>query len=325
MFDDLRILLAEKSSFSQKGINALTQLGATDAHDLSQSELLKRIDEYDILVVRLGLRVNAAVLEATDRLKTIVTPTTGTDHIDLETARKSSVDVISLKGEREFLDQVYATAEHSFALLMSVLRFIPASFDSVKESHWQRDKYRGRELHGKSLGLVGCGRLGNMMVRYGNGFGMHVLAYDPYLLELPDSVERCDNLDDLLPKSDIISLHVPLNNETLGMISTHQFATMRTGAILVNTSRGAIVDEKALLHALESGRLAGAALDVICDEHLIENGKINQLIDYSRNHDNLVITPHIGGATYESVEKADLFVIDKLQEYLSGRGLEKIN
>jgi D-3-phosphoglycerate dehydrogenase len=313
---ELRILLAEKSSFSERGVVALGELGKLDALDLTQDELLAKVIDYDVLVVRLGLRVDADVLNAGSRLKVVVTPTTGLDHIDLRVAAKNGVEVISLKGEREFLDQVPSTAEHTFALMMALLRHIPDSFEAVKGYQWRRDRFRGHELAGKTIGLIGCGRLGTMMVRYCRAFGMRVLVYDPYQTDLPEGIEQVNTLGELLVGSEIVSSHVPLNEETTGMLSEVEFAQMRSGSVLVNTSRGAIVDEAALLRALQSGHLAGAAVDVITDEHTIEQECSHPMIDYAFKHKNLVITPHIGGATFESVEKADLFVIGKLEQWI---------
>jgi len=311
-----RILLAEKSSFSEGGITALGRLGRLDALDLTQSELSVRIPEYDVLVLRLGLRADARLLEAAVNLEVIVTPTTGLDHVDLEAAAQRGVEVLSLKGERRFLDQVHSTAEHAFTLMLALLRHIPASCEAVKNYQWRRDVFRGHELDGKTVGIIGCGRLGSMMARYCQAFGMRVLVYDPYQENLPGGIEKALTLAEVLSLGDVISLHVPLDPGTHGMISAAEFAQMKPGGILVNTARGAVVNEAALLAALESGRLAGAAVDVICDEHRIEAEQHHPLIEYARGHANLIITPHIGGATFEAVEKADLFVIEKLQNLL---------
>jgi phosphoglycerate dehydrogenase-like enzyme len=146
---------------------------------------------------------------------------------------------------------------------------------------------------------------------------MRLLAYDPHLPDLPEGVQQCEKLEQLLGASDVVSLHVPLNQATENLIAEAEFAAMRPGAILINTSRGAVVDESALLRALESGRLGGAALDVLRNEHSIEAEKSSPLIEYTRRHANLILTPHIAGATHESVEKADLFLAGKLQEYLN--------
>jgi D-3-phosphoglycerate dehydrogenase len=176
----MRILVAEKSSFSERGLAALEAIAPVEARDLSQAELAGAVGDFDILALRLGLRVEAETLAAGQRLQIIGSPTTGLDHIDLEAAAQHNVAVLSLKGERLFLDQVYATAEHAFALLLSLVRCVPAAFAAVQEYEWRRDRYRGREINGMTLGIVGCGRLGTMAARYGAGFGMQVLAYDPY-------------------------------------------------------------------------------------------------------------------------------------------------
>jgi D-3-phosphoglycerate dehydrogenase / 2-oxoglutarate reductase len=316
----MRILVAEKSSFSEHGLQAYAQIAATDAFDLSQDGLQQAIQDYEILVVRLGLRVDEAVLERGARLLAIGTPTTGLDHIDLQIAERRGIAVLSLNGERAFLDQVYATAEHTFALLLSLVRNIPSAFSGVKEYQWRRDLFRGHELSGKTLGIIGCGRLGSMVARYATAFGMTLLVYDPYQEELPEQAEICGSLTDLLARSDVVTLHVPLNAETQDMLSGDQFDRMKPGAFLVNTARGALIDEGALLRALESGRLAGAALDVLHDEHRLAGARPHPLIEYARTHENLLLTPHIGGATQESIEKADLFIAEKIKQFLLFRG-----
>jgi D-3-phosphoglycerate dehydrogenase len=313
----MRILVAEKSSFSQKGLESLAEIAPVEALDLTQAQLARVVPAYEVLVVRLGLQVNRQVLTAGDALRAVGTPTTGLDHIDLLAAEERGIAVLSLKGERLFLEQVYATAEHTFALLLCLVRRIPAAFDAVKNYEWRRDLYRGSELSGKALGIVGCGRLGAMVARYGVVFGMRVLVYDPYQPRLPEEAVACATLAELLAKSDVVSLHVPLNLETEGMLSALQLSLFRPGAILINTARGGVLDETALLHALETGRLAGAAVDVLSNEHNIGKGAANPLIEYARAHDNLIITPHIGGATQESIEKADVFIARKIGEFIS--------
>lgn len=311
-----KILVAEKNSFSDNGLRAFSKLLPTDCFDLSQNELIQIAKDYAILVVRLGLQVNSTVLQANPQLKVVATPTTGLDHIDIEFAKQLGIKILSLKGERDFLEQVYATAEHTFALILSLLRYVPSAFEAVKEYQWRRDIYRGFELNRKVLGLIGCGRLGSMVARYAMAFGMRVLIFDPYQIDLPDGVNVVDTLDELLKSCDVLSIHVPLNDETRGMLSEQQFAKLKYSAWLVNTSRGSVIDEKALLKALVSKQLNGAALDVLDDEQFIESGEPNPLIEYARHHDNLIITPHIGGATFESVEKADLFIVEKIKNYL---------
>lgn len=317
----MRILLAEKSSFSAIGLQALSEIAPLTALDLSQSQLAEALPGYDILVVRLGLRIDAHILSqaasaaGANRLVAIASPTTGLDHIDLQAAERFGVAVLSLKGERAFLDQVFATAEHTIALMLSLVRSVPAAFTSVQQGEWRRDLFRGRELNGRTLGIIGCGRLGSMVAGYGLAFGMRVVVYDPYQSRLPQGIEIANSLEDLLRQSQVVSLHVPLNGETTGLFDATCFAAMQPGAILVNTARGAVIDEPALLAALNSGKLAGAALDVLADEP--PQGFSLALVEWAQRQPNrLIITPHIGGATQESVEKADLFIAGKLADYL---------
>lgn len=316
-FPHIHILVAERSSYSEKGLHALEALAPTTALDVPQSELAKVVVPYELLFVRLGLRVDSEVIRSAPNLLAIATPTTGLDHIDLESARERGIAVLSLKGERAFLEQVFSTAEHTFALLLALIRHIPGAFQAVQRYEWRRDVFRGRELNGKTFGIIGYGRLGSMVARYALAFGMRVVAYDPYAAHIPPTIERCSNLPELLAQSDIVSLHVDLRPETTALIDEQAFARMKNGAILINTARGAVVDEAALLKALESGHLAGVALDVLADEASIRPEVSHPLIEYARTHDNLIITPHIGGASQEAIEKADLFLVEKTRRFLN--------
>ena len=311
------ILLAEMSSFSQKGIEAFGMLGYLDVADVLQATLSEQIRGYDVLVIRLGLRVNHEVLKSADRLRVIVTPTTGLDHIDLIEAERRNITALSSIGERSFLDTVFATSEHTLALMLSLLRHIPASFDAVKQNRWRRDLFRGTELRDRRVGILGYGRLGRMVAGYVLAFGASVATYDPYVENVPKPIHRFDTLAELLMWSQVLSIHVPLNEETRDMIGAAELSQLPAGAMLVNTSRGAIVNETALIDALESGHVATAAVDVLSAEESIAEHFEHPMIAYARAHDNLIITPHIGGATVESIEKADLFMARKLEAWLA--------
>jgi D-3-phosphoglycerate dehydrogenase len=221
-----------------------------------------------------------------------------------------------LHGETDFLRTVSATAEHAWALLLALLRRIPHAFVAVQCGEWNRDAWRGHELDGKRLGLVGLGRVGCKVARYGLAFGMAVAAYDPYAVEWIEGVERYPTLTGLLSQSDVVSLHVPLNNETTGMVDTNTLAVLPPGSVLINTSRGEVVNEAALVQALESKHLAGAALDVITHERYPDRRRYSSLLAYACTHDNLIITPHIAGATHESMAKTEVFMARKLATFL---------
>lgn len=316
-----RILNAEPEGYSEKAKAILKGAGDVVEERLTRERLIRRLPGFDVLIVRLGIQVDREVMDAGRRLKAIVSATTGLDHIDTEYARGKGVAVLSLKGEREFLKSVRATAEHTWALLLSLIRRVPQAFGSVREGAWDRDRFRGSELFGKRLGLVGLGRIGSMVAGYGLAFGMKVAAYDPLAEEWPDGVERKDSLAALLGVSDVVSLHTNLDEKTRKLIGPAELGAMRPDAILVNTSRGDLVDEDALLSALASGRLMGAALDVVSGERGIGGGKgVPPLVEYARAHDNLLITPHVAGATRESMEKTEIFMARKLSEFLKDSG-----
>ena len=310
----VRILNAEPERFSDRARAVLQQLGDLDEQALDRAALLNALSDYEVLIVRLGVTVDRELLDAGRRLRAIVTAATGTDHIDVDYANDHGIAVLSLKGEVAFLRSVTATAEHTWALLLALVRHIPFAFDHVRAGGWDRDLFRGRQLRGLRLGVVGLGRVGLQVAAYGCAFGMRVAAYDPYLESWPDGIERVDSLHDLAAASDAITLHVPLDPTTQGLVSAAVLAAMTPGAVLVNTSRGAVLDERALLDALHEGRLAGAALDVAIGER----GDLasSQLLGHARTHDTLIVTPHIGGATAETMEATELFMAHKLECFL---------
>jgi len=272
--------------------------------DVAEHILWERdgLDSAEVIITRLGYQVNREFIDSAPNLKAIVTATTGLDHIDLDAAKARGVDVLSLQGEADFLSTIPATAEHTWTLLMALVRRVPWAFDDVKAGRWNRDSWRGTELKGKTICIVGAaGRVGAQVGRYAKVFGMTVFARDTKI-----------GYTDVHP-CDILTLHVPLSKETRGMVGVEQIA--RTN-YLINTSRGEIVDEDALLEALKSGQLGGAALDVMTDER----GKRNQsLLEYARQETNLIITPHIAGATHESMEKCEIFVASKLKRWIEGQ------
>jgi D-3-phosphoglycerate dehydrogenase len=273
---------------------------------------------YEALLVRLGLAVDEPVLAAAPHLRWVVTPTTGLDHIDLAACRRRGIEVISLRGETEFLTSIRSTAEHTWALLLALVRRLPAAVADVRGGHWRREPFLAGELDGKTLGIIGYGRLGKIVARYGTAFFMRALANDTNRSafdDLPDGVHPTD-LDTLLAESDVVSLHIPLTAENEGFITRTRLARMKQGAIFVNTSRGELVDEAALLDALRSGRLAGAALDVLAgDSRWDEAGPPadHPLVAYAREAHNLLITPHMGGYGESAIHRTRAHVVAKLR------------
>ena len=239
---------------------------------------------------------NAMVRDAAD-LKIIACATTGSDHIERDELNRRCIEVRTLKDDRDVLMNLTPAAELSWALLMACARKLPAAFDHVKSGAWVRELFPGRMLRGRRIGIVGCGRIGGWMGRYARSFGMEVVGYDPQADPFPEGFIRLD-LEELVGSSDFISVHVHLSDETRNLISKELFRVVKPGAVLVNTSRGAVIDEGAMLDALESGRLGAAGLDVLEGEPDIDN---HPLVRYARAHDNLIITPHCGGFSPDAV------------------------
>lgn len=313
----LRFLILEPSGYPLEAETRLRQFGEV-LHFRGDVALADALAESDVLIVRLRHKIDRGFLSRAPRLKFISTATTGLDHIDARAAQERGIVVLSLRGELDFLRTVSATAEHTWGLLLGLIRRIPWAHTAVVGGSWDRSSFFGRELQQRTLGIVGLGRVGRMVAHYGQAFRMAVRAYDPHSAEWSSNVGRSPTLDELLSISDVVSLHVPLNEQTRGMIGRRELTKVKPGAVLVNTSRGAILDEPALLESLQSGRLAGAALDVIQDEYNVDKLADTSLLRYAATHTNLLITPHLGGATHDSLAKAELFMAQKLESHLKG-------
>jgi len=276
------------------------------------AEALANADAY---FAALQVVLTAELIEKAPRLRAIATPSTGRDHIDLEAARRRGIAVLSLKDDRELLDRITSTAELTWALILACARRFPEAFDAIHQGQWARDLLRGHQIAYQTLGILGCGRLGSMVARYGQAFRMKVLGCDQRQIGIA-GVEQV-SFERLLRESDILSVHVHLTQENRRLIDGEALAKMKPGAILINTSRGAIIDEAALIDALENGPLAAAGLDVIEGEWR-EDIADHPLIRYARSHGNLVITPHVGGVTYEAQAMAFSATAGKLVDYLHG-------
>ncbi len=296
----------------------LSSLGSVTTCAPERSAIEQQIASADIIFAGLGVNFTKDLLSQGTQLKVIATATTGLDHIDLAYAKERGIEVLSLKGEEEFLNTITGTAELACALMLDLLRLIPHAFDSVKRGEWDRERFRGHNVSGHVLGIVGLGRLGRMMARYGEALDMKVIAYDPKLdaVEFNKRHATSVSFDELLNQSDVISIHVHLSAETENMFDAGVFEKMKPTAHLINTARGKIVNEADLLKALENKTIAGYATDVLADE--TQFGKTfenNPLVEYSKSHTNLIITPHIGGMTYESREATDIFMAEKVRKY----------
>ena len=315
-----KILVTESSGFSSEAAALLRKHGDLVLADLTRAGLLSEVGEADVLWIRLRHRIDVEILAAAPRLTMIITPTTGLNHIDLAEAERRGIKILSLQGETQFLNDVRATAEHTIALTLSLLRRVPSAVEDVKKGSWDRDRFKGRELFGKTIGVIGYGRLGRIVAKYFSAFDTRILVSEPHLdlLSIGSDIAVL-GIDELLQQSDIVTLHVNLSDRTRYFFGKEQFSKMKASAWFINTARGELIDETALLDALRSGHLAGAALDVLQNEQYNDMG-LHSLVGYAREHENLLITPHIGGCTVESMDKTEVFMAQKLCEAGATRG-----
>lgn len=308
-----KILIAEPLRFSARAEEVLRGAGDVDLRACDRDALAQAFIDYDVILVRLAHRIDGAVIGRAPRCRILAVPATGLDHVDLDACAKHGIRVVSLKGETDFLRNVRATAELTIGLALALMRHIPAAAASVLDGEWDRDRFEGRELAGKTAGIVGAGRLGSIVGELLLAFGCRVIGFDRSP-GFPSRLERVDTLDDLLARSDLVSLHVSLNASSRNLIGAKELGRMKPSAVLINTSRGGVVDEGALLEALERGTIAGAAIDVLASEPGVSGD--DPLIVYARTHDNLLIVPHIGGKTSESIEKTEVFIAERIVEAL---------
>jgi len=237
----------------------------------------------------------------------ICTASTGLNHIDMDYCEENDIKTLSITKDYVILNKITSTAEHSFGLMMSLIRNIPSAFDSVKAGDWDWERFLGRQINHLTIGIVGLGRLGKMMARYCEAFGAKVLIYDPYVTE--SRYQHVSSLTDLFTSSDAISLHVHVSDETKHFINRAVLENVLKPLYLINTSRGEIVNEKDIIEALELGKLAGYATDVVEDEFGdLPNSQIIKRCEGL----NIIVTPHIGGMCREAREIAYNAVIEKL-------------
>ena len=266
-----------------------------------------------ILDASMKVPITDAMVASAANLKIISCATTGSDHIERAELDRRSIPVRTLMEDKALLLNLTPAAELSWALLMACARMLPAAIDHVKTGEWDREQFPGIMLNGKRIGIIGCGRIGTWMSRYAHAFGMDIVGFDPFIDKFPPRITPV-SLEELAGTSDFITLHVPLSDDTKGLFSENHFSAVKTGTILINTSRGAVIDEKALLDALESKRIKAAGLDVLTDEPQIEK---SPLLQYAKTHDNLILTPHCGGFSHDAVKIVCHRAAEKIVEYLN--------
>ena len=275
---------------------------------LSPDELIATIPDYDALVVRSETKVTEPVISAGGNLQVVARAGIGVDNIDLDAATRAGVAVVNAP-----IGNTVAAAEHTVALMLALARNVPQAYASMKEGQWQRSAFMGIEVRNKTLGIIGLGRVGSEVARRAASFGMRLIAFDPFVS--PDFASRMGvevmSLDELLPQADFITLHTPLTAGTTKLISGPQLAKMKPGARLINVARGELVDEEALLEALENEQLSGAALDVFTNE---PPGDLPLL-----RHPRLVATPHLGASTQEAQREVAIEAAEQVIAVLDGK------
>ncbi|MGI6387361.1 MAG: NAD(P)-dependent oxidoreductase [Desulfomonilia bacterium] len=269
-------------------------------------------DSTAVLDASMKIRITDNMVANSPMLKIISCATTGSDHIERGELNKRNIPVRTLREDSELLRNLTPAAELTWALVMSLARKIPAALDHVRTGYWNRELFPGIMLNGKQMGIIGCGRIGGWVGRYAQAFRMHVVGFDPYVDPFPTHIHRV-SLEELVEKSDFISIHVHLSAQTRLLMSFEMFERVKPGAFFINTSRGDVADEAALLKALSSGRLAGAGLDVLSQEPDIEG---SQLLQYARKHNNLIITPHCGGFSPDAVALVCARAAKKIVDFL---------
>ncbi len=299
-----KILITDK--IDESAINEARKFAdVTCDFGASEEKIINEIPDYDALIVRSGTQVTRKIIEASN-LKVIGRAGVGLDNIDLVTAKEKGIPVVNAPESLTI-----AVTELTFGLMISLMRNIVRGDKSLREQRWDRSKFMGNELYGKTIGVVGFGRIGREVADRANAFGMKVLTYDPFVT-IEDARESnatlTGDIDELLKNSDVVSVHAPLTNNTRHLINADKLKLMKNSAVIVNLARGGLVDTNALVDALKNKEIAGAGLDVFETEPL----GASPLLEY----DNVVLTPHLGASSAEAQVIAGTIVVEKIKGML---------
>ncbi|MDX1777804.1 MAG: phosphoglycerate dehydrogenase [Thermodesulfobacteriota bacterium] len=303
----MKVLVSDK--LSPKGVAVFEKAEGISVDvktGMSPDELKGVISEYDGLVIRSATKVTSEIIEAAQNMKVVGRAGSGLDNVDLPAASKKGIVVMNTPG-----GNTITTAEHALSMMLALSRKIPQATASMKSGKWEKKKFMGSEICNKTLGVVGIGLVGSVVADRANGLKMNVIAFDPYLS--PERAEQLGvelvSMDELLKRSDYITIHVPKTNDTLNLIDEECFGKMKDGVLLINCARGGIVNEKALYDAINSGKVAGAALDVFDKEPPDPD---NPLVGC----EEVICTPHLGASTEEAQEKVAVAVAEQMVDYL---------
>jgi D-3-phosphoglycerate dehydrogenase len=307
MTDRAKVLV--KENIGDSGVALLREHFDVElGFDWDDAQLAERLGEFDGILIRSATKLTAELIEHGSRLSVIGRAGVGVDNVDVEAATRRGIVVANAPQSN-----VVTAAEHTMALLLALARNIPQAYMSLTAGRWERSKFSGVELYDKTLGILGFGRIGQLVAQRARGFGMHVLAFDPFVsaeLYRELRVEKADSPEDIYAQADFVTIHLPKTAETLNFLNAAAFAQMRDGVRILNVARGGLVDEDALKDALDSGKVAGAALDVFPSEPMTEN----PLFSYP----NVVVTPHLGASTAEATDRAGYQSAEQVVAALTG-------
>lgn len=300
-----KVLIADKLSPAAVSIFKVRGIDVDVKTDLPKEELLKIVDQYDGIAIRSATKITADVIAAAKNLKVVGRAGIGVDNVDIPAATAAGVIVMNTP-----FGNSITTAEHAVAMMMALARDIPAANTSTQAGKWEKNRFMGVELYGKTLGIIGAGNIGSIVADRAKGLKMHVIAFDPYLTAERASeigIKKVD-LDTLLQDADFITLHTPMTAETKGILNATTLAKTKKGVRIINCARGGLIDEVALKAALDSDQVAGAALDVFPQEPAKENILFG--------NDKIIATPHLGASTAEAQENVALQVAEQISDYL---------
>lgn len=302
----MKILVSD--NLAQSGIDklkAVSDFQVDVSTKLAPSELLQIIGDYDALIIRSATKVTAEVIARADRLRVIARAGIGLDNVDIDAASRRGIVVMNAPE-----GNVVTTAEHAIAMLLALSRNIPQAVTSLKSGHWEKSRFRGREVFHKVLGIIGIGRIGRVVAERAKGIKMKVIAYDPYIN--PEVIEKLGiqgvSLDELLARSDYLTIHTPLTKETRNLLNAETFKKVKRGVYVINCARGGIINEQDLYDAIQSGIVAGAALDVFAEEPPRDNPLLTL--------DQVIATPHLGASTDEAQENVATAVAQQVVDFL---------
>lgn len=306
----MKLLIAESEDFSCLALSNLNDKFDVEIADIYDKALLiEKLSDVEVLFVRLRFKIDKDIFENAPELKYILSATTGLDHIDVNYFEKRGGTIISLKGETTFLSAIPSTAEHTWALLLALIKKIPSSFAHVKEGQWNRNLFKGNNLKGKKIGILGLGRVGKQVAQFAIIFEMKVAYFD--ICAIKTDHQSFQTPQELFKWADIVTIHIPYTIENENFVNKELLSHTMSHIMLINTSRGGVLDENSVAQLLRQGKIKGVAVDVLKKEMDGSTISSNPLVLLAKENYNVIVTPHIAGATYESMALTEEYVTNK--------------